>query len=32
MAYTFDVATDVGRVRLLIPDRTAAEPIFEDES
>lgn len=31
MAFTFDVATDVGRVRLLIPDRTAAEPLFEDE-
>lgn len=31
MAYTFDVATAVGKVRLLIPDRVAAEPIFEDE-
>lgn len=31
MAFTFDVTTDVGKVRLLIPDRVAGEPIFEDE-
>ena len=30
MAFTFDVSTDVGRVRLLIPDRTAADPLFTD--
>lgn len=31
MAFTFDLGTDVGKVRLLVPDRTAAEPLFEDE-
>ena len=31
MAFTFDLASDVGKVRLLIPDRVANEPVFEDE-
>lgn len=31
MAFTFNVTTDVGKVRLLVPDRVADEPIFEDE-
>lgn len=30
MAYTFDVRTDVGKLRLLIPDRDATEPFFQD--
>lgn len=30
MAFTFDVSTAVGRVRLLIPDRTADDPLFTD--
>lgn len=30
MGFTFDPATDVGRVRLLIPDRVEADRIFED--
>lgn len=31
MAFTFDLTTDVGRVRLLIPDRVAGDILFEDE-
>lgn len=29
--WSFDVSTEVGKVRLLIPDRTADEAFFEDE-
>lgn len=31
MAFTFDVATARGQVRLLIPDRAAADPLFQDD-
>lgn len=31
MAFTYDVATDTGRVRMLIPDRDSATHVFEDE-
>ncbi len=31
MAFTFDLASDVGKVRLLIPDRVASDILFEDE-
>lgn len=31
MAFTFNLATDVGRVRLLIPDRDSTDPIFGDD-
>ncbi len=31
MAYTYDVATSVGLVRLLIPDRVEADAFFSDE-
>ena len=31
MAFTFNLATDVGRVRLLIPDRVSTDPIFGDD-
>ena len=31
MAFTYDLATDLGKVRLLIPDRVAATAIFTDE-
>ncbi len=31
MSYTYDLTTDVGRVRLMIPDRIEAEHVFEDE-
>jgi hypothetical protein len=30
MAFSFDPTTTIGRVRLLIPDRVAAEAIFSD--
>jgi len=30
MAFTYDITTDRGKVRLLIPDRTAAQYLFED--
>lgn len=30
MAFTFDVTTERGRVRLLIPDRDSTEPFFQD--
>lgn len=30
MAFTYDLATDVGKVRLLVPDRDAAYPAFQD--
>lgn len=31
MSYTYDLTTDVGRVRLMVPDRNAADYVFEDE-
>lgn len=31
MAFTYDITTDAGKVRLLIPDRTAAQYFFEDD-
>ena len=31
MAFTFNLATDVGRVRLLIPDRDSTDPLFQDD-
>ena len=31
MAFTYAIATDRGKVRLLIPDRTAAQYLFEDD-
>jgi hypothetical protein len=31
MAFTYDLATDVGKVRLMVPDRLAADPIFQDD-
>ncbi|OFV87455.1 MAG: hypothetical protein A3J75_06530 [Acidobacteria bacterium RBG_16_68_9] len=31
MSWTYDPDTDVGRVRLLIPDRVESSPIFSDE-
>ncbi len=31
MAFTFDISTDLGKVRLLIPDRVEDTPIFEDD-
>lgn len=30
MAFTYDVATEVGKIRLLIPDTDAAAHVFED--
>lgn len=31
MAFSYDLATDRGRVRLLIPDTEAAKAVFQDE-
>lgn len=31
MAFTYDLSTDAGKVRLLIPDNKAASYIFEDD-
>ena len=31
MAFTFNVATDAGKVRLLIPDRESTDPFFQDD-
>jgi len=31
MAFTYNVATDLGKVRLLCTDRDAANPIFEED-
>lgn len=31
MSDTYDVGTDIGKVRLLIPDREIAEPVFHDD-
>lgn len=31
MTYTYILSTDIGRVRLLIPDRIQAEAVFSDE-
>ena len=31
MAFTYDIATDRGKVRLLIPDRLATQYMFEDD-
>jgi hypothetical protein len=31
MAYTFSLTTDVGKVRLLIPDRDSTDPLFQDD-
>jgi len=30
VAFTYDLSTDAGKVRLLIPDRNAADYVFED--
>ena len=30
MTFTYDIATDVGKVRMLIPDRNGAQYMFED--
>lgn len=30
MAFTYDVSTDIGKVRMLITDRNEARPIFQD--
>ena len=30
MAFTYDLATSVGKVRLLVPDRNAADYVWED--
>lgn len=30
MAYTYDLSTDVGKLRLLLPDSNAAAYVFED--
>jgi len=31
MAFTFDLSTNTGKVRLLIPDRAAEAPLFQDD-
>ncbi len=31
MAFTYDLSTDAGKVRLLVPDNKAASYIFEDD-
>ncbi|MBN1320154.1 MAG: hypothetical protein JXA87_04845 [Thermoleophilia bacterium] len=31
MVYTYDLATDVGKVRLLVPDTSATSYVFEDD-
>lgn len=31
MAFTYDVSTDAGRVRMLVPDSNATSYVFEDE-
>ncbi len=31
MAFTYDLSTDVGKIRLLIPDTVAASAVFSDE-
>ena len=31
MSFTTDVTTDIGKVRLLIPDRYSTAPIFQDD-
>lgn len=31
MAFTYTLATDVGKIRLMIPDRVEAEAIFQDD-
>lgn len=31
MAFTFDVSTSRGQVRLLVPDRSPEEPLFQDD-
>lgn len=31
MTYTYDTSTDVGKIRLMIPDRVEASAIFSDE-
>lgn len=31
MAFTYVLSTDRGKVRLMIPDRTASDPIFDDD-
>lgn len=30
MAFTYDLSTDTGKVRLLVPDRNSSEPVFQD--
>lgn len=31
MTATYDLSTDVGKIRLLIPDRDLTSPVFQDE-
>jgi hypothetical protein len=31
MAFTYSLSTDIGKVRLLIPDRVSADAVFNDE-
>lgn len=31
MAFTYDLSTDVGKCRLMFPDRDSADPLFQDE-
>lgn len=31
MPVSYDLATDIGKVRLLVPDRDLSNPIFQDE-
>ncbi len=31
MAFTYDLQTDTGKIRLMIPDRVAGEVIFQDD-
>jgi hypothetical protein len=31
MAFTYSLATDIGKVRMLVPDRNAASYFFEDD-
>lgn len=31
MSFTYDLTTDIGMVRLLVPDRDQAVPVFQDE-
>ena len=31
MSFTYDLSTDVGKIRLLIPDTVSASAVFSDE-